>query len=364
MFRYMMNMYYFLLLFPAFSITQAVVGIHFQNRILWLPMGLLLLFLRWQGILKKFYLPLIAIFFYFVIYSFIAMLNNWNLMIYLGYVVTFLLLIVTCIFVEKDKLMFLKFFKVFFVCNIIYIIVQSIFLNLGMNSMSMIHSNLPAQGDYTIPVFITEPFFRFTGLFNESSPFSFYLSIAFCFFLSLGSRYERYKKISMLFLILSGSKFAYIFLVMHAIIFSRYKVVKILCGLLVIIFLYYFFIDFEYLRVLTGGQIASIIERLSGFYVNYDELGMWGNGLAKSSEGEIPLNMYAILANGFGYTSILIFVFIWLFYLFIKNENKKFFILPFFMGTLSNGSLLIFQYTLLVYCLVYLNDNYGENYEM
>lgn len=353
----MINAYYFLLLFPAFSITQLLIGIHSQNRILWFPIGLILIFFMKITTFKKFYLAIVGLNLYFILYYFIASIHSWNILMYFAYIVTFLLLAITSLLIEKEKEKFVKFFKIFFICNLIYSVFQIIALNIGMDSLSMIHSNLPAQANYSIPVFVTEPFYRFTGLFNESSPFAFYLSIAFCFFLSLKEKFLNYKRMAAFFLILCGSKFAYAFLILHIFFFSKYKIVKFIMAGVIGYVLYYIVNDIQYLLDLTEGQIASLIERSAGLDIDYNQLGIWGNGLGKSSEGELALNMYAILLNGFGYSSIFIFIFIILFYVLINNEKKKYFILPFLMATFSNGSLLIFQYTLLAYCLVYLNED-------
>lgn len=359
--NYMVSFYYWLLLLPAFSITQILIGIHSQNRILWLPIGLLLIaFIKVKN-LGKYQIALILLNLYFVLYYLVARINEWESLIYFGYLITFLLLSITCMFVEADTKKFLKFFKIFFICNILYVIFQLIILNIGLESLSMIHSNLPAQSQYSIPVFLEKPFYRFTGLFNESSPFCFYLSIVFCFFVAIKGDFSIYKNLALCFLAISGSKFAYIFLLLHYCFFSKSKALKfILLGVSIFI-AYYIIIDLQYLINITEGQFTSIIARMSGFDLNYEQLGILGNGLGKSSEGELDLNMYSILLNGFGYTSIIISMCIILFYLSIKNRNKKYFIIPFLVATLSNGSLLIFQYTLLAYCLVYLDKERDSN---
>ena len=246
-------------------------------------------------------------------------------------------------------------------CNLIYVIIQLMFLNLHLDSLAMIHSNLPAQESYFIPIFITEPFFRYTGLFNESSPFAFYLSIAFCFFLSLGKNYIVYKRIALALLILSGSKLSYIFIMLYYSIFSKYKILRVFISIGVAILFYNLVNDFQYIYEMTNGQVASLISRFAGLDIDYKNIGILEMGLEKSSTGDLPLNMYAILLNGFGYSSIFILFFIFIFYRYIENKHKKYFLLPFIIGTLSNGSLLIFQYTLIAYCLVYLHNNPNIN---
>ena len=223
----------------------------------------------------------------------------------------------------------------------------------------MIHSNLPAQkaAEYTIPIFLVKPFYRYTGLFNESSPFAFYLSISFCFF-GVFEECKRYKYLSLFLLLFSGAKFAYLFLLLHAFFFIKSKVVKLFALLTLIsislLFIYYA----DDLILMTNGEVASIFARFNSFGNYSSDINYWGLGLQESSEGKVSLDFFSILTSGFGYCG-LVFIFICLFsfYHLIQNRDKNYFCIPFFCGLMSSGSFLILQYSLLSYCLMYLHNN-------
>lgn len=357
------NIYYLLLFLPTYSITQALIGLNIQNRILWLPLGILLLSFKCYRVLYKFNVPILLLFLFFLYYFLFACINDWNIIIYFGYFVTFMLLFLSNTLVYMYKELYLKFFQLFFICNCLYVLIQVILLNLGYDSLSLIHSNLPAQleSDYSIPVFFMKPFYRYTGLFNESSPFAFYLSICFCFFKCLGSDCRTYKKIAFLLLVFSGSKFAYIFLVLYAILFVKSKIVKIAGFLFLIISFYLFIFNFDYIFELTSGEITSIVKRFSGLDNSMSAISLWGIGLKQSSTGEIPLDMFSILSTGFGIVGlVVILVLIFIYFYMINSCYKYLFALPFVVSVFSSGSLLIIQYSLLSYCLIYVH-NYSFN---
>lgn len=251
---------------------------------------------------------------------------------------------------------FLNFMIVFLIFNAIYVFIQIILLNLGLASFSMIHSNLPAQNNYEIPVFISEPFFRYTGLFNESSPFAFYLIICFVFFDQIGYKYKKYKNIALILLLFSGAKLAYVFFMIHYAFFSKNLFLKFIFKTIFISFLLSFFYFYEDLSNLVSGQTASLNQRFNSL-IGFDNISWLGSDLGKSSEGDMGLNYFSIFISGFGLVgfifSICMFI---LFYLFLKTKNKKYFIFPFMLGLLASGSLLIFQYALLFATLFYLNE--------
>ncbi|WP_294591017.1 hypothetical protein [uncultured Bacteroides sp.] len=356
--RYIVSLYYILLLLPALSLTQFFLGIYLQNRLLWFPLGIFLVG-KYRR-LQSFNSPILFLVLFFTLYCYLALVNGWNIQIYLGYALTFSLLLVSNSMVFAYKDLFLSFFKAFFVLNVCYVLLQLIFLNAGLSSFAIAHTNLPAQinDGYTIPVFIQAPFFRYTGLFNESSPFAFYLCICFCFFTSLGIKYELYKKVTLVLLLFSGAKFAYLFLLLYMVIIVRSKILQILSIVILVGVIYLFISDFNYLMELTAGEMASFDGRFRELEGIDSRFSLWGNGLGKSSTGEVPLDMYSILLAGFGGCGmIVIFILIIGFYISIKSRHKKAFILPFVVGTLSCGSLLIVQYSLLSYCLIYLHKN-------
>lgn len=345
---------YILFFFPAFSIIYLFSGIHVQNRMLLLiiiPMILPLIKIN----IQKYQVPMILLVLFFSLYTIIAFCYQWQFIIYFGYFSTFFLILLTIFVIHFEEEHFIQFFKIFFYANIFYAILQLILLNLGLESLTMLHSNIPVQENYTIPIFIAKPFYRYTGLFNESSPFAFYLIICFSFFSAIGRKYRKLKACALFFLSISGAKIAYLFIVLHYMVFSKSRVIKIISISLFAITMYLYFFELQTLINLTYGEIASVLVRAQGFEFKDS---FWGTGLGKSSEGELALNMISILISGFGYLgSLFIVSCIIAFYALINNRSKKFFILPFFVGVLSNGSLLIVQYTLIIYCLIYLHHN-------
>ena len=348
---------YFLMLFPAFSLVQSLLGIYVQNRILWLPCGLILLCYAPYNKLRSFHKPIIFLSLFFLLYCFLAIVHHWNFLLYCGYFLTFLLLLTSLNVVYCQKRLFLSFFKWFLILNAIYIVYQIICCNLGLQGLAMIQSNLPAQKNagYMIPTFLTSFLFRYTGLFNESSPLAFYLCISFCFFTCLGRPFLKYRNLSLLLLVFSGSKFAYLFLLCYLTFFLKNKFVKIIALSALAVVVYLVLTDLSFLIEMTNGEMASVGARMKGVEgIGDTALTNWGSGLATSSDGEVELNMFSILLGGFGrYGMVIILLMILLFYRTIQFEQKSLFILPFVIGILSNGSLLIVQYGLLAYCLIF-----------
>lgn len=349
-------LFFILMLTPAFSLIQSTLGIYVQNRILWIPFGFLLFVLPKYRKVLPFHIPLLIMLLFFVIYCMVALYNDWNIFLYCAYFLTFLLLFISSSVIYYNKEIFLSFFKLFFILNAIYIVYQIICYNLGFVSLTMMHSNLPAQQGYIIPTFITPPFIRYTGLFNESSPLAFYLCICFCFFKSLRTL-RKYQFVTFLLLLFSGSKFAYIFLLCHFIFLSKNIVLKCVSLLCLSYIVYLVLNDFNMLLDLTGGEAASIDNRMKGMEdLSDDSITNWGEGLQTSSNGEVALNMFSILLQGFGIygMSIIMIAFV-AFFKCIDSKQKYMFLLPFAIGIITNGSLLIIQYSLILYCLIFLH---------
>lgn len=353
------RLYFISLFLPAFSVLFLLIGLNVQNRIMWLPLGIIFFLIYKHCTCSKVDLPILFLCSFFFIYCFVAVEHSWNVPMYVGYFLTFLLLFVTNIVIRDCRDGFLLFFKRFLLVNFAYVIFQLICLNLGFDELAMIHSNLPAQkaAEYTIPIFLVKPFYRYTGLFNESSPFAFYLSISFCFF-GVFEECKRYKYLSLFLLLFSGAKFACLFLLLHAFFFIKSKVVKLFALLTLIsislLFIYYA----DDLILMTNGEVASIFARFNSFGNYSSDINYWGLGLQESSEGKVSLDFFSILTSGFGYCG-LVFIFICLFsfYHLIQNRDKNYFCIPFFCGLMSSGSFLILQYSLLSYCLMYLHNN-------
>jgi len=349
---------YILNLLPAFSIIIKVVGIYISSRFLSLIFApfIIIYSLSKKTIIKKFMIPIFFMLILFFLYVIMAIFDSRNIMIYLGYVISFLYIILLYFYIEYMPKLYINFFVLFFILNVIFVILQLFFLNLGFNNLAMIHSNLPAQINYHIPVFIQEPFFRYTGLFNESSPFGFYLAITFTFFHSLGNKYSKLKYLTLILLIFSGAKSAYLFLLLHYSFFSKYRIINYIFTILLLSFFLAFFYFYEALGQLTYGQIASFNARFLDLFGNGNIISYFGIDLGKSSEGEVALNFYSIIISGFGIVGLsLIVLFFIAFYVLLKNKNKKYFIFPLIIGLLSSGSLLIVQYSFWFSSLFYLS---------
>ena len=254
---------FILMLTPAFSLIQSALGVYAQNRILWIPFSFLLFVLPKYRKVFPFQISLLILLFFFGIYCIVALYNGWNILLYCAYFLTFLLLFISSSAIYYNKEIFLSFFRLFFILNAIYIVYQLVCYNLGFISLTMIQSNLSAQvaAGYTIPIFITPPFIRYTGLFNESSPLAFYLCICFCFFKSLGT-YRKYQFFTFLLLLFSGSKFAYIFLLYYVIFFTKNIILKCISLLCLSCIVYLILNDLDILMELTSGEAASIDNRM------------------------------------------------------------------------------------------------------
>lgn len=346
---------YIFLFTPAFSLSQLILGMNFGNRFLLIPLMSVLVFTLKKTIFE-FHFPILLLLFFFYIYFMISFVDNRNFTIYFGYVLFALYLLLSSILIKFNQSHFLVFFKIFFLSNVLYVVFQLIVLNMGFSHLSMIHCNMPSKVDYTIPVFITKPFFRFTGLFGESSPFAFYLSICYSFFTALGDEFKWFKICAFITIIIAGSKAGYLFLALHLIISNKSKILKIISSLTVLYIIYLYLVDYTKLSIITHGQTSTIKDRIKGF--DFSNISLFGTNMYRSTEGEVALNFFDIIGKGYGIFGIVfILTSIYLFYILIKNPRKKYFIAPFVVGLISNGSLLIPQYTLIFYCLIYLNFN-------
>ncbi len=356
---------YMLNVFPAFSIIFIFFNVYISSRFISLLLVPIILFQKSTLIVDKYLLPIILLFYYFACYSLIAIIDNKNFIIYFGYAASFLYIILMYDIVRFDTSLFIRFMKLFLIANVAYVIFQLFVLNASLSNFSMLHSNSPAQVNYSIPIFIDNYLFRYTGLFNESAPFVFYLSIAYAFFHSLKSNYKKY---ALVLIIFSGSKAGYIFLLLHYAFFSEKVFVKSIFIALLATFLVLFFAFYEDLSYMTSGQTASLNHRFINL-INFDNYTWFGVDLEKTSEGKLGLNFLNIFVSGFGLFGLsLIFLAFATFYLLINTREKKYFIPPLVVGLLSSGSLLIVQYSLLfasIFCLHSLSNNsrvYNDKY--
>ena len=299
--------------------------------------------------------PILCLMFIFGTYSLFAVILGWNVMMYLGYFLTAFCLFLSLPIVNGNRLLFLRFFKLFFLLNCLFVVWQICCINLGLTSLSMLQSNLPAQSEagYEIPFFVKPPFIRYTGLFNESSPFSVYLMICMCFFKALGKDYKGYFYVTLFLILLGGAKIGYLFLIIYSLFFVKSKLIKIAALSLFIIVAFILVCNFDLLMEFSHGEVRSIMSRMSSFEDSREsELTLFGSGIKTSSNGKVGLDMFSILTSGFGLIgSIAILLSIIGYYWISKSPIKKYMILPFIMAALGSGSLLILQYSLMAYCL-------------
>lgn len=350
------SLFYYLNIFPAFSIFQSLIKLYVSSRFISIIFIPFVLYKKKFWIVDKALFPFIFLLIYFIFYTIIAFVDNRSVIVYTGYVIAFSYIIMFYYVIKYYTNFFLNFMKFFLILNAFYVLLQIVFLNVGLSSFAMVHSNLPAQNHYEIPVFVSEPFFRYTGLFNESSPFAFYLIICFVFFQQIGLKYKRYKNIAIVLLFFSGAKIAYIFLVLHYAFFFKNFFVRLIFKALFVGFFISFFYFLQDLGELLAGQTASLNERFKSL-ISFDNITLIGTDLGKSSEGDMGLNFFSIFISGFGLVGFLLAICMFmLFYLLLKTKSKKYFIFPLLLGLLASGSLLIFQYALLFATLFYLNE--------
>lgn len=345
---------FFAALLPAYSLSQTLIDVYTSNRFIALLIFPFFIFFKPA---KNFILDyptalLWIIIFFMGGYAVLAIIENRNFLIYFGYVLAFLYITLLFNLIKINNIFFIKFMKIFFVLNLVYTFIQILLLNIGLGGLAMLHSNLPAQSDYSIPLFIVEPFYRYTGLFNESSPFAFYLAICHAFFVVFNE--NKYKKMALILLLFSGSKAGYLYLLIFYYVFSKSQSIKYLLRSVLLLFLIIFIYFFDDLSGFSPGEFASLIQRQEVLFNSEVQISLWGVDLGSTSEGELGLDFISIFLSGFGMVGLTgaFFLFV-LFYRSVENHKRHLFIPPLFIGLLSSGSLLIFQYSLLfasLYC--------------
>ena len=355
---------FFAALLPAYSISQSLIDIYISNRFIALLALPLFIFLKpAKNFIIDYPTVLLWIIIYFVSgYALLAIIENRSYLIYSGYVLAFLYIALLFKLINLNKNIFLKFMKIFILLNLIYTLIQVLLLNVGLGGWAMVHSNLPAQSDYSIPIFIMEPFYRYTGLFNESAPFAFYLAICHAFFVIFNGR--KYQNMALILLIFSGSKAGYLYLLIFYLGFSKSHAIKYVLRCSLLLFLIIFIYFYDQFSNFSPGEFASLIQRQEVLFNNELKISLLGIDLGSTSEGELGLDFFSIFSSGFGMVGLVgIFCLFILFYRSVENDKRHFFIPPLLIGLLSSGSLLIFQYSLLFASLYYchlqgLKDSY------
>ncbi len=349
--------------FPAFSLSYPLTGVYFQSRILGLP------FLCWYTFFNKreirkdlliFGIPLLIS----VVIPILGLLTDRNFsLIDIGYMLTFLYLIIFAQAMGRHLNLFINFINVFTFANILYSLIQTIMMNVGLDSIAMIHSNLPlkATSGYVLPPSILPYTYRFSGLFNESSPLMFYLCCAYIFLGEIDAKNtskitRNIQVLTLLTILVSGSKYSYAFLIIYAVIqvvsTIKDKNIKILLSTILLMMTTYLFINYYSMIVTSLSEsLPAFDERKSNLensLISLSNLGLTGSGFLPSSTGESGgLDAITIVVGAYGFffgIAILISFLVWI--LVSKVKNKAIFIAVYILGLSSNGSFLISQYTI------------------
>lgn len=352
-----------LLFFPAFSLSYPLVGIYFQSRILGLPFLLWYILINKININKNLFVFILALLIC-LITPILGLLTNRSFSLMdIGYVLSFLYLIIFAQSMGNNFSLFITFIKVFTLANIFYSILQTILMNIGLETLAMIHSNLPVKIDsgYVLPTSILPYTYRFSGLFNESSPLIFYLCSSYIFLeeIYIENRSKNtffIQLITLLTIFISGSKYSYAFLINYLIIkfiaLIKDKKIRNFSYITVLtLSLYLFNQYFSIILTSMSETLPSFEDRklnIENSITLLSELDLMGNGFLPSSTGESGgLDAINIIVGGYGILfgmTLLISFLGWI--LVSKVKNKPIFVVVYVLGLLSNGSFLISQYTI------------------
>ena len=354
---------FILIFFPAFSLSYPLTGIYFQSRILGLPFLCWYTFFQEREIRKDlliFGIPLLIS----VIIPILGLLTDRNFsLIDIGYILTFFYLIMFAQAMGSHLNLFINFIILFTFANILYSLIQTILMNIGLDSIAMIHSNLPIKitSGYVLPPSILPYTYRFSGLFNESSPLMFYLCCSYIFLGEIDAKKPSIvtliiQLLTLFTILVSGSKYSYAFLIIYVVIkvvsTIKDKNIKILLSTILLMIATYLFINYYSIIVTSLSEsLPAFDERKSNLensLISLSELGLIGNGFLASSTGESGgLDAITIVVGAYGFffgIAILISFLVWI--LVSKVKNKSIFIAVYILGLSSNGSFLISQYTI------------------
>ena len=359
---------FILLFFPAFSISYLVFRLYFQSRIIAVPLMVLPWIVSKKSIkINVLYIPLLI--------SLLVPLAGMSAgrtfsLIDIGYFLSFIYIIIFVELVKNKQQKFISFIKIFTSSNIVFCWIQVIFMNLGLSDLTMIQNNLPSHSDYILPRHHLMPYlYRYTGLFHESSPLTFYLCSAYCFLDELKPPKTSWLKFATFATIFfSGSKFAYLFLMTLCLPKTLHYIPAQLRN---ITFLIVTGIGFAII-VKNFSEIVTVLSRnIPAFYVRFiamqnalfnRKILLLGNGFVSSSSGESGgLDAFTIIFSGYGL--VCGFIVIGTFFIFIWQSHirsKIMFSVIYALGLISNGSFLISQYPILFGMIHLLNAKYKQ----
>lgn len=369
--------------FPSYSISPWFVSIFVQPRFFSLPFlftkTISLKIDKWNlllliNIVISIFIPLIGFFFGRQFY-----------LLDLAYIISFVYALLFINTTIKNIHIFNGFLYVFLIINISYVILQLVFFYSGFSELTMIHSNVPFHviSGYEISLGILSVIPRYTGLFIESGPLTFFLCLTFPYLLQKSNKFPKYLKILTFILILfTQSKYLFLFLPMLILettimrIFPRlYRMFlnPSISFFTVIIFIYILltamFSDSEFNRY-ASATIPAFETRLYGVreaFAQMLDLDPFGKGLLPSNI-ELPdakfaltgLDAFSVVVLGYGLFAGMIMISSLLMFPVLANIDYKFtFIVVLILGLMSNGSLIVPQY---LFAIVYSILAHYQNY--
>jgi hypothetical protein len=327
----------FALFLPAFSLSASILGVFIHLRL-----ELIALMLR-ESI--KINLNILNLLVLSVVYLPVAYISNDDLSDLLKFLLLPISYIYIILLISNNSLMkFIKnnYFQVAFKLNLVYCVYQYFVYYIGFSEYAMVHSNLPGQAEYIIP---HDNFLRISGLFNENSQFAFFLSIAFVYFKKINSKLSY---LTLLILILTGSKFALLFLTLYLI--SRNWISLLLAAITFLTLIPTVLLNFDLQEVLLLLGFSPIDERLGLFVNSTETLTFLGNGKLYGWDiFSYHLNGYGLL---FGIAILLIHAKILL-----NSSISKDLIIIFIVSFTSHGALSILPHSLLLLTALVTKDH-------
>ena len=357
----------FLNTFPSYSISVFFSSLFIQPRLFAYP---LLLFnikkiklTRWNLILLLqifivFFTPFFGLFF--------------DRSYYLLDIAYFISAIYTLLFINKtlgNVNVFNKFIHIILLINIYYSAFQIFCFYAGLPELTMLHSNIPfhVESGYSVQagIFLIP---RYTGLFIESGPLTFFLCLTFPYLLQRRIEFPYYLKLlTFLLIIFTQSKFLLAFLpaLLFESIFKRYMpssyiflsrpLTSLSIVLSFLIVLFTIILQDSELNQYLGINIPAYDERLFALRDGIKQimdLPLFGKGLLPTNfdvEGATfnitGLDAISIILCGYGLImgSILLLSYL-LFPVLSKMDYKFTFIIVLITGFISSGSLITPQY--------------------
>lgn len=367
--KYKLNLFFNI--FPSYSISAWVSSIFVQPRLFVLPFLINKSFRfrldKWNffllvNLLISFFVPLFGLLFDRTFYylDFAYVLSS----VYAFFFVN------TVVGTDKNIKLFDRFLQLTLMLNFWYILLQLLFYYTGLSHLTMIHSNIPfhVNSGYVIEPGIISFIPRYTGLWIESGPLTFFLCLTFPYLIQRGVSFPRYLKIIVFVLILfSQSKFLLIFapvLLLERFVkkalprFYKLSIRPFFFLLVLSVFissiLIVIFTDFQFHKDFSK-EIPAYELRLDGIrssLSSVSELGPFGKGLLPSTielkgmkfalQGS---DAFSIIFLGYGfYPGCILLLSILLIPVFANFTYKYTFCAVIVFGFLSSGSLIVPQY--------------------